>query len=113
MNQNMLQSSIKARKTERRQFLPSQMFHMEQLTRQQIEKRFQLFASIIPANSEDPCRQRTPYFYRREAIAWARMARQWWPTATFAPLCARFAKSYLATYRQMKSAALCNLQSEI
>ena len=32
MNQNMLQSSIKARKTERRQFLPSQMFHVEQLT---------------------------------------------------------------------------------
>jgi hypothetical protein len=84
----------------------SQLFHVEQLTRQQIEKRFQLFRSIIPANSEDPCRQRTPYFYRREAIAWARMARQWWPTATFAPLCARFAKSYLATYRQMKSAAL-------
>ena len=106
MNQNMLQSSIKARKTERRQFLPSQMFHVEQLTRNQIEEDYKRFGSVIPASTGDYDRRRTPYFYRRAAIAWASLARQWWSTPTFAPLCARFAKSYLATYRQMKSATV-------
>jgi len=106
MNQNMLQSSVKARKTERRQFLPSQLFHVEQLTRPQIEERFRIFGQIIPASSADYDRRRTPYFYRRAAINWARMARQSWPTPTFAPLCAKWAKNYLATYRKIKSATL-------
>ena len=102
MNQNKFENSIKARKTERRQFLPSQMFHMEQLTRQQIEEDYKRFGSVIPASTGDYDRRRTPYFYRRAAINWARMARQSWPSPTFAPLCARFAKSYLATFRQLK-----------
>jgi len=84
----------------------SQLFHLEQLTRQQIEKEFKVCGSILPASTADYDRRRTPYFYRREAIAWASLARQWWSTPTFAPLCARFAKSYLATYRQMKSATV-------
>jgi hypothetical protein len=73
------------------------------MTHKEIESTFRLFGQVIPASSADYDRRRTSYFYRREAIAWARMARQWWPTATFAPLCARFAKSYLTTYLRMKS----------
>ena len=49
------------------------------MTRQQITREFELFHTIIPASSADATRRRTAYFYRREAIEWARMARQWWP----------------------------------
>jgi hypothetical protein len=67
-----------------------------------IERQFELFGTVIPANSAAPERRRTSYFYRKEAIAWARMAREKWPTPTFPALCARLAKSYLTTYRKMK-----------
>lgn len=72
------------------------------MAREQIERTFQLFGSVIPASSQDTERRRTSYFYRREAIAWARMARQWWPGEMQAT-CRRLAKSYLETYRQMKT----------
>jgi len=72
------------------------------MTRERIERAFELFGTIIPASSQDTERRRTAYFYRREAISWARMARQWWPAGMQAT-CRRLAKSYLASYRKMKS----------
>ena len=81
---------------------------VEQLRRMQIETEFALTGKIIPASSADFERNRTAYFYRREAIEWARMARHpdpqtlpSWPAA-----CARTAKAYLHIYRTMKGAAL-------
>jgi hypothetical protein len=71
-------------------------------TRDWIERQFALFGKIIPASTADTTRRRTSYFYRQEAITWAQMARQDWPTPTFAELCARTAKSYLAEYRAAK-----------
>ena len=73
-------------------------------TRDWIERQFELFHTIIPASSEDVGGRRTSYFYRKEAIAWARMSREWWPSKTFPALCARFAKMYLANYRATKQA---------
>lgn len=74
------------------------------MTREQIAREFELFGSVIPASSADGERRRTAYFYRREAIAWGRMARQWWPGGgDFQATCRSLAKSYLATYRQMKN----------
>jgi len=72
-------------------------------TRDWIERQFDLFHTIIPASSEDVGCRRTSYFYRKEAIAWARMSRERWPSKTLAALCARLAKSYLAAYRKMKT----------
>lgn len=72
------------------------------MTREKIERTFQLFGTVIPASSEDTERRRTSYFYRRQAIEWGRMARQWWPGEMQAT-CRRLAKSYLETYRQMKT----------
>lgn len=72
------------------------------MTREQIERAFGLFGTIIPASSADVTRRRTTYFYRRQAIEWARMARQWWPGEMQAT-CRKLAKHYLASYRQMKT----------
>jgi hypothetical protein len=71
-------------------------------TRPWIERQFALFHTIIPAYSGNIGQRRTSYFYRKQAIAWAGMARQHWPTPDFPALCARLAKSYLATYRKLK-----------
>jgi len=74
------------------------------MTREQITRRFELFGTVIAASTADAERRRTPYFYRREAIEWARMARQWWPGGDFQKTCRNLAKHYLAEYRRMKSA---------
>jgi len=73
-------------------------------TRDWIEREFALFGTILPASTEDIGRRRTSYFYRKCAIAWAGMSRQWWSSKTFPALCARFAKMYLAKYRALKQA---------
>ncbi len=74
------------------------------MTREQISRTFELFGSVIPASTQDTERRRTPYFYRKQAVEWARMARQWWPNGgDFQATCRRLAKSYLASYRQMKT----------
>ena len=74
------------------------------MTTEQIERTFQLFGTVIPASTQDTERKRTSYFYRREAIEWGRMARQWWPGGgDMQGTCRRLAKSYLASYRQMKT----------
>ena len=75
------------------------------MARNEIERHFELFGSVIPASTADDDRTRTSYFYRQQAIAWGRMARQWWPTSDMGPLCRRLAKSYLAIYRQTKGVA--------
>ena len=81
------------------------LFHVEQLTRPQIEQNFRLFGSIIPASSAEYDRRRTAYFYRKEAIAWAREARRpHWMQIASPGVALRLAKSYLAIYRQMKGA---------
>jgi hypothetical protein len=73
------------------------------MTHEQITRTFALFGTIIPASSADTERRRTPYFYRREAIEWARLARQWWPGGDMQATCRKLAKHYLETYRQMKT----------
>lgn len=74
------------------------------MTRDQINRTFELFGTVIPASSADTERRRTPYFYRREALEWASLARQWWPgDGDMQATCRRLAKSYLLTYRQMKT----------
>ena len=81
------------------------VFHVEQLTRLQIEQTFKLFGQVIPASTDDYNRRRTSYFYRREAIAWAREARlPNWQAITRRETAVRLAKSYLAIYRRMKGA---------
>ena len=76
------------------------------MTRQQIERAFQFWGTVIPASSQDTERRRTSYFYRQQAIEWARMARQWWPGGgDFQKTCRSLAKHYLAEYRRMKSAS--------
>lgn len=83
------------------------VFHVEHLTRHQIEQNFRLFGSIIPSYSEDANHRRTAYFFRKAAIAWAREARQpEWRAILNRPACIRLAKAYLAHYREMKGANL-------
>jgi len=81
------------------------VFHVEHLTRGQIEQNYRLFGSIIPASSAEYDRRRTAYFYRKEAIAWAREARRpHWIQIASPGTATRLAKAYLANYRQMKGA---------
>lgn len=74
------------------------------MTREQISRAFELFGSVIPASTQDAERRRTAYFYRKEAIEWARLARQWWPGgAEMQRTCRDLAKHYLNIYRQRKT----------
>jgi hypothetical protein len=74
------------------------------MTSAQIARTFELFGTIIPSSTEDTTRRRTAYFYRQQAIAWARMGRQPWPPGgDMQSLCRRLAKSYLASYRKLRS----------
>jgi molybdopterin-guanine dinucleotide biosynthesis protein A len=76
---------------------------MEQMTPEKITRQFELFCSVIPAATDDPGRQRTTYFYRQQALAWARMARQRWTVyPTMGTTCKRLAKTYLTKYRTLK-----------
>jgi len=77
----------------------------EPMTPERIARRYQLFGSIIPSYSDDTDHRRTSYFYRKQAVEWARMARQWWPGAAMRPICRRLAKHYLAQYRFMQATA--------
>ena len=90
-------------KTTKGQGLPS---HPEPgLTAEQIARAFELFGTVIPASTGDTIRRRTAYFYRKQAIEWARMARQYWPGGgDMQATCLRLAKAYLATYRRLKRA---------
>lgn len=72
------------------------------------ERAFQLFGfgHLLPANSSEAGHRRTAYFYRKQAIAWARHHRE----GLFAifgntTTCLGFAKSYLQRYRELKGAA--------
>lgn len=74
------------------------------MTREQITREFELFGTIIPASSADAARRRTAYFYKREAIEWGRMARQWWPGGGgMRGTCKRLAMHYLNLYHEIKS----------
>ena len=44
------------------------------MNRTDIERKFALFGSIIPASTADYDRERTAYFYLREAISWRHFA---------------------------------------
>ena len=72
------------------------------MTPAQITHAFELFGSVIPASTGDTTRPRTAHFYRKAAIEWAHMAREW-PPGEVPAVCRRLAKSYLATYRRLKS----------
>ncbi len=76
----------------------------DEMTPERIARQFELFGSIIPASSDGAGRHRTCYFYRKQAIEWSRMARQW-GQPDFAPICRRLAKRYLALYRSKKVTA--------
>ena len=84
---------------------PTATAEPEPMTPERIARRFELFGSIIPADSKGTGRSRTSYFYRRQAIEWAKMAREWWPGASMQPICRRLAKRYLALYRESKTTA--------
>jgi hypothetical protein len=74
------------------------------MTREQITREFAFFGTIIPASSADATRRRTAYFYKREAMAWGRMARQWWPGGgDMRGTCKRLAMHYLGLYHEIKS----------
>lgn len=73
------------------------------MTHHQITGEFGLFGTVIAASTADTQRRRTAYFYRREAIEWARMARQW--PGDSKTLCKRLALRYLSLYRQAKGTA--------
>jgi len=73
------------------------------LTAKQIARAFELFGTVIPASTDDTIRRRTAYFYRKQAIEWAKLARQYWPGGgDMQATCRRLAKSYLATFRRLK-----------
>lgn len=75
------------------------------MTPEKIAREFKLFGTIIAASTADTQRRRTAYFYRREAIEWARMARQWWPGGgDMRGVCKRLAMHYLDLYRAAKAA---------
>lgn len=70
-----------------------------QPNRAEIERRFRLFHTVVPADSGEAGRGRTRYFYRSQAIAFRRDARLHWRAETCAA-CLRLAKHYLAEYRR-------------
>jgi hypothetical protein len=71
------------------------------MTPEQITRDFVLFGTIIPASSNDTAMRRTRYFYRAEAIGWARLARQSWTGGgDTKAACLRLAKFYLARYKE-------------
>jgi len=73
------------------------------LTTKQIARAFELFGTVIPASTQDTIRRRTAYFYRKQAIEWAKLSRQYWPGGgDTQATCRRLAKSYLATFRRLK-----------
>lgn len=72
------------------------------------ERHWRLFHSIIPADSLQHGRKRTPYFYRLQAINWARTARElgWFDGGRMRTTAISIAKMYLADFRKMKGAAV-------
>ena len=83
--------------------VPADAPSVEPMTREKITRQFELFCSVIPAATDDRARNRTTYYYRQQAIAWARMARQKWTTyPTMGTTCKRLAKHYLNKYRTLK-----------
>lgn len=74
------------------------------MTREQITREFELFHTVIAASTGDVTRRRTAYFYRREAMEWGRMARQWWPGGgDMQATSKRLALHYLNLYHEIKS----------
>jgi len=73
------------------------------MTPAQIARAFELFGTVLSASSEDFARRRTSYFYRAQAIEWARLGRQRWP-GDMQARGRRLAKNYLSTYRKMRLA---------
>lgn len=64
-----------------------------------IESQWRLFGTVIPSDSRGLGRQRTPYFYRREAVAWSQMARHL--VGEESTRCLRLAVHYLRRYREV------------
>ena len=73
------------------------------LSRRWIESEFELFGTVIASSLADTTRPFTSYFYRKEAVAWARMGRlERISSENYARVCFALAKKYLAVYREMK-----------
>lgn len=67
-----------------------------------IERDFKMLGTIIPASSGNIRGRHTSYFFRKEAISWARLARRNFYGGNLAEMCRRIAKQHLAVYRKMK-----------
>jgi hypothetical protein len=67
-----------------------------------IERDFKMLGTIIPASSAKIRDRHTSYFFRKEAIAWAQLARRNFYGGNLAEMCRRTAKQHLALYRKMK-----------
>lgn len=67
-----------------------------------VSREWRLHKEVVPSMSECDRLRRTAYFYRREAIQWARYARL---GGLLKPASAKdLALSYLASYRRVKEA---------
>ena len=68
-----------------------------------IEHDFELFGTVIASSLADTNRSLTSYFYRKEALTWARMGRlEKISGENYARVCFALAKKYLAVYRETK-----------
>ena len=67
-----------------------------------IERDFKMLGTIIPASSGGIRGRHTSYFFRKQAIAWARLARRNFYSGNFAEMCRKIAKQHLGVYRKMK-----------
>ena len=77
---------------------------IDPMTPEAIAKQFALVGSVIPSATDDPGRRRTAYFFRKQAIEWARSARQSWSSFPGLKLTSvRLAKRYLIQYRLIKN----------
>ena len=72
------------------------------MTPEEIKRVFTRFRSVIPATSGDERLRRTAYFFRKQAIAWARRARQWRAVGEMEATFRSLAKLYLSDYNKMK-----------
>lgn len=81
------------------------VFRPAMTARERIDRAWRLFHSVIPADSAARGRERTPYFYRTQAVAWARMAREFRWDLQMCPTFISLAKSYLVEFRKRAGGA--------
>ena len=84
--------------------VPADAPAIEPMTPEAIANQFALVGSVIPTATDDPGRRRTAYFFRTQAIAWGRMARQSMPSFPgLKDKALEMAKRCLMQYRLIKA----------